>query len=556
MASMEAKIARAKKEIAAGKKPKAVITGDHGLRILVRGKSVTSFFRGERGGKVYEVPFGALVLIGLEQATKQAKQCRIWLREGKDPREEFGAKKEAAAKVRAEGSRTVRQVGDEWYGHLRTVKKYGLPFSQSYLRDIARVLRDDIYPYIGDMPIQEVDRSVILTKTKIKWLWYNKRYRPWRLQQTLNQIFDWAQDHGYYTGRNPAVYDEQLKKILPEGVFAREKHASLPDAQLPAFMAMLRGFRYRATYTKKMNLAADHRLPVLLMAEFVILNGCRVREARLAQWKEIDWKNEIWWVPRTHLKNARFWPAFWSDAGKESEEFKLPRPLTPEMLAILKEIKGRSNPDPEAPIFRPLGSPGKPGGRLINETSINCCWKNTFPWEGNWDKKRRRRERAEDRSPNPNQSPFALHGFRTNFEDWRKKNEAKFPPVWSEYQTDHPPKGTRNKAYFKDLLVDERRKMMGAWCKYLARPAPREKEKPLPVRSCQHCGDPIPVDKPSHTKWCSVACRSAAGREARYDRVLASNREYYDRNKEKILAQKAAAWRARKPRSIPVERRT
>src|SRR5262249_31735666 len=130
----------------------------------------------------------------------------------------------------------------------------------SYTKDVIRTLEWYVYPTIGDMLIEEVDRSVILTKTVIKEIWFTKKVSGWRLQQVLRQIFDWATSHGQYTrSRNPAEYDDALKMILPEGVHTVEKHDNIPSDELHALMEKLRGFRYGATFAKKMGLPREQR---------------------------------------------------------------------------------------------------------------------------------------------------------------------------------------------------------------------------------------------------------------------------------------------------------
>jgi integrase len=520
MASIEADIARAKKDVAAGKKKKAVITGEYGLRILVRGKrgeSVTCFFRGERDGKVYEVQFGALSLIGLTKAQALAKQCRTWLRDGGG--EHMKAKWEGARlenEVAQQGEKTFREFAAEWFKGFE--KKFTKPGKTPYyVRDTRRILEKDILPHIGDIPIQKITRQMIFAKTQLFDLWHNKVTRGQRVHATMSKIFYFARkDCGEFF--NPMEYDEALADILPREAQQSDNHYTpLPAEELPRFLGKLRGFGYGKAFCKKMGFPEQERRPVVsLMIEFALLNGCRIGEARLARWKEISWQTRTWKVPKLHLKNGDLY-AGWG----------LARPLTQQMLAILEDMKRRAERRgwyaPDARIFRPTGSPGKLGREQFDDTAHITFKNNTLKWDG---------------------SPFDMHGFRTLLEDWRRKNETSFAEVWIEIQTDHPLKGRRRRAYYADELLNERKTMMEAWCQHCAQLAPPEREKP--PRPCQHCGKPIPPDKPSHAKWCSVACRSAAGRAARYDKVLASNRASYARHREQRLAEKREAYRRKK----------
>jgi len=415
----------ARAEVEAGVRPKKRRLADgNNLCLQVRGGSAVWLFRWEeRGtGREREMSLGSYAVFSLEAARQKAAYFAQMLHEGKDPKQERDGAREDAAHAR-HVDRTVRQVGEEWFDNFL---KRG--FSKTYTADKLRSLRH-MYLTIGDMRIQKVDRSVILAKTGIKEIWFTKKQAGWRLQQTGREIWDWAKGHGYYRGENPWTYDGAFEKILPPGVHQIEKHRSLPANEFPAFMERLRRFRYGRTFAKKMDLPREDRPMAALMAEFTILNGARIGEVRQARWNELDPAECVWRVPKAHLKNGRYY----------EQSPGLTRPLTPEMMALLDEAGRRSNRPPDGAVFRPTGSPGKPPTELFSDTSINTFWKNTFRWKG---------------------SEFDIHGFRTNIEDWRRRNAGTFPEEWIEIQTDHPPKGKRRKSYYADELLAERRIMM------------------------------------------------------------------------------------------------
>src|SRR5262249_11316198 len=155
-------------------------------------------------------------------------------------------------------------------------------------------------------------------------------------------------------------YDEDLERVLPRDIHTIEKHDSLPAKEFPTFMQRLRDFRYGGTFAKKMGLPKEQRPSIALLIEFTILNGCRIGWARKALWKEFDFGERVWHVPKSHLKNGRLYTGDGLD-----------RPLTQEMLDILEELGRRSNQEPDAPVFRPTGSPGKVPTGLFNDTSPN-----------------------------------------------------------------------------------------------------------------------------------------------------------------------------------------
>jgi integrase len=65
------------------------------------------------------------------------------------------------------------------------------------------------------------------------------------------------------------------------------------------------------------------------MLEFIILTGVRVSEARLATWEQFDLHTMIWNVPPENRKTGHL-------NGKVR-----PVPITPPMLAVLKEMRRR-----------------------------------------------------------------------------------------------------------------------------------------------------------------------------------------------------------------------
>jgi integrase len=509
-----------------GRPTKRRIGAGNNLCLELQGHSASFYFRWEdrKTGIDSFLPLGPWPAISLEKAQQEAVKHKGVVLARKDPRLERKTERDEERRKR-DLAKTVREVGDEWFAHMQQRFPPKPGGTSKYMPDLARILRRDIYPYIGDMLIERVDRPLMLARTPLKKLWFDTKYRGTRMQQVLNQIFNWGISHGYYTKPlNPAKYDEALEKILPENLHPVEKHRGLPDAELSTFMAKLRGYRYGATFSKKMDLPRDHRPVITLMVEFAILNGCRIGEARKARWGEIDFRQDVWRVPKDHLKNGALYE---NSPG-------LTRPLTPEMLAILEEVGRHSNRAPDAPVFRPTGSPGKPGTELFSETSLNCFWKNSFKWKG---------------------TAFDQHGFRTGIEDWRRSRAVEFAEEWIDIQTDHPPKGKRKRSYYENTNLKERRTMMEAWCQYCALPAPPMEAEPLPVRPCQKCGKPISPEKPRQAQYCSPKCRHDAGVVKRYDRIRASNRASYQRHREKRLAEKRAYWREHKDEIQAAKRR-
>ena len=105
-------------------------------------------------------------------------------------------------------------------------------------------------------------------------------------------ILDWAAARNYRTGDNPARWTGHLSKLLPAKQKIRKvrHHPALPYANVPSFMARLRGqpkaFQPRAL-------------------EFTVLTAARTGEVIGARWDEIDAAAKVWTVPAARMKAAR-----------------------------------------------------------------------------------------------------------------------------------------------------------------------------------------------------------------------------------------------------------
>jgi integrase len=110
-------------------------------------------------------------------------------------------------------------------------------------------------------------------------------------------------------------------------------HAYVPHKDIGRFMAKLRAW-------EDQSFRRTGHTTVAFLLEFVILTAVRVSEARLATWKEFDLEQMIWNVPPEKLKT-----------GHLKDQVK-PVPITPPMLAVLKEMQRRRKDDaPDALVF-------------------------------------------------------------------------------------------------------------------------------------------------------------------------------------------------------------
>jgi integrase len=107
----------------------------------------------------------------------------------------------------------------------------------------------------------------------------------------IERVLDWAKANGHRSGENPAAWRGHLAHSLPPRAKVRavKHHPALSYADLPAFMAALRGREGVAT----------------MALQFTILTAARTGETLGARWEEIDVDRTVWTVPAARMKGER-----------------------------------------------------------------------------------------------------------------------------------------------------------------------------------------------------------------------------------------------------------
>ena len=363
---------------------------------------------------------GPIHTVDLEEAREKAREYRKLLMAGKDPLEERdGARLDQDI---ARGlAKTVSQVLDEYFD-AKIARK-----SEHLIKVSRYLLQNQVRDKIGDMPIQKVDTKIILDTVGLAKLWIEQHPTAQRLQSHLQRMFSLAIAKRYYRGDNPAAWKDHLEHVLPasKDVHNVTHRASLPYKDIGRFMAHLRAWE------DKSNRRQGHTAMALLI-EFIILTGVRMSEARLATWKQFDLATMIWNVPPENLKTGHL-------NGKVRSV-----PITPPMLAVLKEMQRRSIDHAHDALVFP-----SPHGGPLEQSSCSQFLRNTLKWK----------------SPK-----IDVHGFRSTLVDWCRANE--FPEHLIKRQLDHVIGGKVDQAYGHDQHIEERRAMMRLWGDYCAQPEP------------------------------------------------------------------------------------
>ena len=175
-----------------------------------------------------------------------------------------------------------------------------------YAKDIWRSLEKDVFPAIGEIPVQQIKaRTLVEALEPIKARGALETVR--RLVQRINEIMIYAVNTGLIDA-NPAsgvgmAIEKPKKQNMP----------TLRPEELPKLMRSL----------VMSNLSVSTRC----LIEWQLLTLVRPSEASGARWAEIDLDTKLWTIPAERMKAKR-------------EHFV---PLSPQALDILDRMKAISN---------------------------------------------------------------------------------------------------------------------------------------------------------------------------------------------------------------------
>jgi integrase len=260
------------------------------------------------------------------------------------------------------------------------------------------------WPTIGDVPVDRIDRGMVLEI--VEPLWGVKTETANRVRARIAAVLDWAAEAGHRDPNlpNPAR-KEQFRKSLPaqNKVQKVRHHAALAIDETPAFIAELR--------------AKDGVGPRAF--EFCILSATRTSETLEARWSEIDLDQAVWTIPAERMK-----------MGVAHRV-----PLSGRALAVLVEMKGQRRDDDY--IF-PGAKPGRPLSNMVFLMLL--------------------RKMGRD--------GVTAHGFRSTFRDWCAERTEVLGEV-AEAALAHAVGSKVEAAYRRGDLFDKRRDLMGRWAEFL-----------------------------------------------------------------------------------------
>ncbi|EPY5145739.1 tyrosine-type recombinase/integrase [Klebsiella pneumoniae] len=274
-------------------------------------------------GKEKRMAFGVYPAVSLAQERALRDEAKKKLAEGIDP--SFAKKEEKLVRdVRLHN--TFQAVALEWHG--TKVSRW----SEGYASDIIEAFNKDIFPYIGQQPVNEIKPLVLLNVLR-RMESRGATEKAKKVRQRCSEVFRYA----IVTGR--AEYNPAADLTSAMSGHESKHYPFLTVEELPDFFKALSGYTGSPL--------------IVLAARLLILTGVRTGELRGAFWSEFDLEKAVWEIP--------------------AERMKMKRPhlvlLSTQALEIVQQLKVMSGQ-------YPLVFPGRNDPRkTMSEASINQVFK-------------------------------------------------------------------------------------------------------------------------------------------------------------------------------------
>ena len=221
-------------------------------------------------GKEKLLTLGTYPQTSLKEARERAADARKQLDGGIDPGEVKKEEQQAADPI------TLEQVAREWY------EKQLPAWSKRHSEDVMERLEKNIFPFLGDRPIAEVNAPELLTVLR-RIEARGAIETAHRVRGICSLFFRYAVATSR-AERDPAA---DLKGAITNRIPKPRAAITTPD-EVGALMRAIDGFA--GTYTVKCAL------------QMCALTFCRPGEVRTAEWTEFDFKENLWRIPGNKMK--------------------------------------------------------------------------------------------------------------------------------------------------------------------------------------------------------------------------------------------------------------
>ncbi|MDA1332424.1 MAG: tyrosine-type recombinase/integrase [Proteobacteria bacterium] len=374
-----------------------------GLRISTSGAR-SWILRTQIKSRRTDMGLGAYPATTLARAHELARAAKHAIKDGRDPIDE----------------RRDEQSANEWNFQRCAesyIKKYRLTWkSNKHAQQWENTLATYAYPKIGKKPVRNITMGDVLSVIEPDWV--TKTETMNRVRQRLEAVLAWAAVNGYRDKYNPAVWHNNIAKVLPKPKGTKaEPHPALKIKDVQAFGLAL-------------NAAEGEGAKCL---HFLMLTACRSNEARGATWSEIDSAAAEWLIPAERMK---------ADAAHRV-------PLSDAAVTLLKSLVKREGTDL---IF--VGNENKQLSDMTLAAVIKRMNKPQVVWADHKGK------------------PIVPHGLRSTFATWAQEH-TNYPTELREHALAHRVGNAVTQSYERGDQLEKRRAMMQDWARFVHR-APRD----------------------------------------------------------------------------------
>ncbi|MDH2306305.1 MULTISPECIES: tyrosine-type recombinase/integrase [Providencia] len=258
-------------------KDKAYTLNDgNGLSMLIEPNGSKGWrFRYRFAGKPKMISLGTYDQVSLADARRKRDEAKKQLSENINPSD---ARKSEKIALKYATENTFQAVAMEWHSSKCST------WTKGYASEILRCFENDVFPYIGSRPIDQIaplELLAVLQKIEKR----GALEQASKIRRRCGEVFRYA----VITGRvkyNPAP-DLAGAMNKPE-----TKHFPfLRENEIPEFVKALNN--YQGSKVTK------------YATQLLMLTGVRTVELRLAEWSEFDFENAIWEIPKERMKKRR-----------------------------------------------------------------------------------------------------------------------------------------------------------------------------------------------------------------------------------------------------------
>lgn len=347
------------------------------------------------------VSYGSYPEVSLAEAREKHIDARRQKRDRINPND---AKKAARLAKIVSAATTFEAVTREWFDTRKG------DWAPSYGDKIMRRMELDLFPYIGQRPIEEIDAPTLLAVLR-KIEARGAIETAHRALENCGQVFR----YGIATGRLRSDPARDLKGALRKPV-VKHMAAVTDPTELAGLLRAMAGYSGTPIVRTALQLA-----PMLML---------RPGELRFARWEEMNLDAATWTIPPERMKRQR--------AGKMHGDPHLV-PLPRQAVELLRDLHPLTGP--AGLVFR--GE--RDHERAMSENTVNAALR---------------------RMGFDTQKDVTGHGFRATARTILDEHLG-YDRAVIEAQLAHSVADSLGRAYNRTEFIKQRREMLQAWADYL-----------------------------------------------------------------------------------------